>query len=175
MAWAFRRGCGAASFTVGAVWIRERGLLSFSRLTLFRSHRSFVANGRACYHGCSARGVAQPGRALRSGRRGHRFKSCHPDQLSCLEGADSYELGSARSRIHGRLQISDPLSPVHVSRTGSRNGGSSWRPLHPEPHFMLVAVANIVSVAIRHSDGQLFAAICPAFGNTCPYQTGIPS
>jgi hypothetical protein len=26
------------------------------------------------------RGVAQPGRALRSGRRGRRFKSCHPDQ-----------------------------------------------------------------------------------------------
>ena len=27
------------------------------------------------------RGVAQPGRALRSGRRGRRFKSCHPDQF----------------------------------------------------------------------------------------------
>jgi ribosomal protein S27E len=27
------------------------------------------------------RGVAQPGRALRSGRRGRRFKSSHPDQL----------------------------------------------------------------------------------------------
>ena len=26
------------------------------------------------------RGVAQPGRALRSGRRCRRFKSCHPDQ-----------------------------------------------------------------------------------------------
>lgn len=26
------------------------------------------------------RGVAQFGRALRSGRRGRRFKSCHPDQ-----------------------------------------------------------------------------------------------
>ena len=26
------------------------------------------------------RGVAQPGRALRSGRRGRRFKSCRPDQ-----------------------------------------------------------------------------------------------
>ncbi len=28
----------------------------------------------------SSRGVAQPGRALRSGRRGRRFKSYHPDQ-----------------------------------------------------------------------------------------------
>ena len=27
------------------------------------------------------RSVAQPGRALRSGRRGRRFKSCHSDQL----------------------------------------------------------------------------------------------
>ncbi len=27
------------------------------------------------------RNVAQPGRALRSGRRGRRFKSCHSDQL----------------------------------------------------------------------------------------------
>ncbi len=25
------------------------------------------------------RGVAQPGRALRSGRRGRKFESCHPD------------------------------------------------------------------------------------------------
>ena len=31
--------------------------------------------------GITIRGVAQPGRALRSGRRSRRFKSCHPDQL----------------------------------------------------------------------------------------------
>ena len=30
------------------------------------------------------RGVAQPGRALRSGRRCRRFKSCHPDQKSMV-------------------------------------------------------------------------------------------
>lgn len=30
-----------------------------------------------------SRSVAQPGRALRSGRRGRRFESCHSDQLSC--------------------------------------------------------------------------------------------
>src|SRR3977135_244554 len=29
----------------------------------------------------SCRSVAQPGRALRSGRRGRRFKSCHSDQV----------------------------------------------------------------------------------------------
>ena len=33
----------------------------------------------------SYRGVAQFGRALRSGRRGRRFKSCHLDQKT-LEG-----------------------------------------------------------------------------------------
>jgi len=31
------------------------------------------------------RGVAQPGRALRSGRRGRRFKSCHPDQKHTIK------------------------------------------------------------------------------------------
>ena len=30
---------------------------------------------------CSRRGVAQPGRALRSGRRGRWFKSGHPDHF----------------------------------------------------------------------------------------------
>ncbi len=30
----------------------------------------------------SGRGVAQPGRALASGARGRKFKSCHPDQSS---------------------------------------------------------------------------------------------
>ncbi len=34
-----------------------------------------------CYHLC--RGVAQPGSALRSGRRGRRFKSYHLDH--CLQ------------------------------------------------------------------------------------------
>src|SRR6185369_13891091 len=33
----------------------------------------------------SSRGVAQPGRALRSGRRGRRFKSYHPDQFQELD------------------------------------------------------------------------------------------
>lgn len=28
------------------------------------------------------RGVAQPGRALPSGGRGRKFKSCHPDQYN---------------------------------------------------------------------------------------------
>ena len=31
--------------------------------------------------GFLSRGVAQPGRALRSGRRSRRFESSHPDQV----------------------------------------------------------------------------------------------
>jgi hypothetical protein len=37
---------------------------------------------RAPRYGRGPRGVAQLGSALRSGRRGRRFKSCHPDQLA---------------------------------------------------------------------------------------------
>ena len=43
------------------------------------------------------RDVAQFGRALRSGRRGRRFKSCHPDHFSstaCISGCSA--VGSAR-------------------------------------------------------------------------------
>ena len=35
-----------------------------------------------CPDTINRRDVAQLGRALRSGRRGHRFKSCHPDHFS---------------------------------------------------------------------------------------------
>ena len=32
----------------------------------------------------NSRSIAQPGRALRSGRRGRRFESCYSDQISNL-------------------------------------------------------------------------------------------
>ena len=37
--------------------------------------------GRLCYYIPCRRDVAQFGRALRSGRKGRRFESCHPDQI----------------------------------------------------------------------------------------------
>ena len=51
----------------------------------------------------STRGVAQLGSALRSGRRGRRFKSCHPDHLICV----------------GSELVSDPtfVLPAQASRT----------------------------------------------------------
>ena len=48
------------------------------------------------------RGVAQLGRALRSGRRGHRFKSCRPDQpkrsLAALCGVSLFSRFSPASK-----------------------------------------------------------------------------
>ena len=45
------------------------------------------------------RGVAQFGRALRSGRRGRRFKSCHPDEKERRENPmDSLFLCAARGK-----------------------------------------------------------------------------
>ena len=38
-----------------------------------------------CYNNLRWRGVAQFGRALRSGRRGRRFKSCRIDWLKTLK------------------------------------------------------------------------------------------
>ena len=46
------------------------------------SNPSSAAIGPEVYSGLFFRGVAQFGSALRSGRRGRRFKSCHPDQKS---------------------------------------------------------------------------------------------
>ena len=49
----------------------------FAATTLVRT----VRKPTALCHNTRPRGVAQPGRALRSGRRGRRFKSYHPDQF----------------------------------------------------------------------------------------------
>ena len=43
--------------------------------------------GRLCYYIPCRRDVAQLGRALRSGRKGRRFESCHPDQTDVDRGA----------------------------------------------------------------------------------------
>ena len=51
---------------------------------------------------CSAifRDVAQFGRALRSGRRGRRFKSCHPDHATgCSAGGSALDWGSRCRRF----------------------------------------------------------------------------
>ena len=42
--------------------------------------------GRLCYYIPCRRDVAQFGRALRSGRKGRRFESCHPDHRQTKQG-----------------------------------------------------------------------------------------
>ena len=42
--------------------------------------------GRLCYYIPCRRDVAQFGRALRSGRKGRRFESCHPDHRQIKQG-----------------------------------------------------------------------------------------
>ena len=42
--------------------------------------------GRLCYYIPCRRDVAQLGRALRSGRKGRRFESCHPDHRQIKQG-----------------------------------------------------------------------------------------
>ena len=63
---------------------------------------------------CSAifRDVAQFGRALRSGRRGRRFKSCHPDHLTgCSAGGSALDWGSRCRRF--KSCHSDQISKPH--------------------------------------------------------------
>ena len=56
-------------------FVKNIGLILFWWLTLRKSGGIIIYVVYRSY-----RDVAQFGRALRSGRRGRRFKSCHPDQ-----------------------------------------------------------------------------------------------
>src|SRR6516164_7708736 len=51
-----------------------------------------------------SRSVAQPGRALRSGRRGRRFESCRSDQLLTHS---TYHRDSYRDRYVGAISLFD--------------------------------------------------------------------
>ena len=74
-----------------------------------------VATEVQCYY----RDVAQFGRALRSGRRGRRFKSCHPDHRATLV-ADIFR-GVAQLVAHtsggrgaaGSSPVTPTISSVH--------------------------------------------------------------
>ena len=57
----------------------------------------------------SHRGVAQLGSARRSGRRGRRFKSCHPDKKFHLQS-------SILSRISRPSLINQPLGLVAIEQ-----------------------------------------------------------
>jgi hypothetical protein len=48
-----------------------------------------------CYPFKDPRDVAQPGSALRSGRRGRRFESCHPDPQEARSKAAGFVFSGA--------------------------------------------------------------------------------
>ena len=61
-------------------------LRSEDKLFFFRKTKKRFTNRKKCgILNESHRGVAQFGRALRSGRRGRKFESCHLDQLQKAE------------------------------------------------------------------------------------------
>src|SRR6478672_437065 len=98
--------------------------------------RAPVYNSRLC-----CRGVAQPGRALRSGRRSRRFKSCLPDQFRRFDPM----LRNAESRPRAGFFV--------PARPGSAAAGRFSRPRCVFPGMqtandLLVAIAQIgVSLA----------------------------
>ena len=79
--WAGQRGesVGRKSHLPGS---GRRSRLAFRPLCCKTIHSS-LASVRSC------RGVAQPGSALRSGRRGRRFKSSRPDQTKLVRAGEA--------------------------------------------------------------------------------------
>src|ERR1039458_3853408 len=69
------------------------------------------------------RGVAQLGSALRSGRRGRRFKSGHPDQVTGHFSVRKWPLSSSySSEVQLRLRIELPAEPLErLQRLGIRD------------------------------------------------------
>ena len=56
------------------------------------------------------RGVAQPGRALRSGRRGRRFKSSHPDQVK----VDKVESTNSLQQFFSQQRLKEVFTPIGI-------------------------------------------------------------
>src|SRR5690606_26211525 len=73
---------------------------------------------RAARH--EPRGVAQLGSALRSGRRGRRFKSCHPDHTRT--GPDLRKRSQGRFSL-SRLGITGSAAAMNDPREAATSGG----------------------------------------------------
>ena len=65
-----------------------------------------------------SRGVAQPGSARRSGRRGREFESHHPDHFHLITPTKGFPFSSAQANEHQRQEIrknpTHPRSPMRV-------------------------------------------------------------
>ena len=103
------------------------------------------SNGVARIVACP-RDVAQPGRALRSGRRGRRFKSCHPDSKSKAARRIRFAAGC----------LSFP--------SGKKCRSGPWDKFHPiSPR----RAAGVVAIGRRHASAEE----CP--GRRLPWDSRI--
>ena len=122
------------------------------------------------------RGVAQLGSALRSGRRGRRFKSCHPDHVSpsllyfaaVLDGraeALSRQDSSCR-HAHRSDSPSRPRAPV-TDRTTRHHGRYRW---NPSPDARECAPSH----RRRPGAARSFSAATSPVPRTVPLAQGVP-
>ena len=97
------------------------------------------AESEAARYPVLARGVAQPGSALRSGRRGPQFKSGHPDRNRCRR-AVGLRTDRARRLVHEPAKLREAQSellhahvaelarPFRFERVDDRQGGADLLP-----------------------------------------------
>ena len=81
------------------------------------------------------RDVAQLGSALRSGRRGRRFKSCHPDQNEKDRVRDTvlFVFRKGMTDLNPWARASERMSGGHSNRPRSEAGEEDRRGGSPEP------------------------------------------
>ena len=140
-----QRGPRALDLRAGALRLPPRGIAAHARRPrpLSRVRSTLRASGRL---GGLPRGVAQLGSARRSGRRGRRFKSCHPDSRE----APPTRRSLSRERTGARMPHSPPrrLRPRRHPRAVQERDRSAHR------RRCSIALAERVEVAII-SGGQL--------------------
>ncbi len=84
---------------------------------------------------CAPRGVAQPGSALRSGRRGPQFKSGHPDRVGGEPGSENPgsppmgHPGAGWRLSSGRASRCRLRRRLHAGPAGARSGAEGYREL----------------------------------------------
>src|SRR2546423_1196385 len=93
------------------------------------------------------RGVAQFGRALGSGSRGRRFKSCHPDFMS------EFFVYVLRSTVTGRLYIGSAANLD--DRIWRHNSGQSKATRHGCPWCLIYHEAFQTRSEAEHREREL--------------------
>src|SRR5690554_428676 len=164
---------GSSSMTPGGV----RGLIKARNSMAEPAHSSGWRRSGACarapdrnphlpraaatpkMRGSIPRGVAQPGRALRSGRRSRRFKSCLPDHLQQNDVEAGLGVGFLRFgdgfRLHLRYTGPDRVPPMAAPGIRSKTRD-------PRAHTRLAGMLKIIfrdpmSLLTPAQRGQLLA------------------